>query len=72
MPSKERRETQRKSRVKMRKLAIDALGGACCQCGVDDYRVLEFDHVTPIQWRKDDLATISFETWCMLVRESWA
>lgn len=51
MASKERRETQRKSRVKMRKLAIDALGGACCQCGVDDYRVLEFDHVTPIQWR---------------------
>jgi len=21
---------------------------------------------------KDDLATVSFETWCMLVRESWA
>ena len=51
MLSKEQRKIQRKSRVKMRRLAINALGGACCQCGVGDYRVLEFDHVKPIQYR---------------------
>ena len=46
----QRREVQRRSRVKMRGMAIDALGGCCIECGIDDYRVLEFDHVRPIQW----------------------
>jgi len=46
----QRREVQRRSRVKRRGLAIDALGGCCIECGNSDYRVLEFDHVTPIQW----------------------
>lgn len=47
----QRREVQRRSRVKMRGMAIDALGGYCIECGNRDYRVLEFDHVRPIQWR---------------------
>lgn len=46
-----RRQAQQKSRMRVRLKAINALGGSCCQCGVDDYRVLEFDHVEPIQWR---------------------
>lgn len=49
--SEERKVVQRRSRVKMRMLAIDALGKACSQCGIDDYRVLEFDHISPVQWR---------------------
>ena len=47
----QRREVQRRSRVRRRSLAIDALGGSCIECGNSDYRVLEFDHVKPIQWR---------------------
>ena len=49
--AEQRRVVQRRSRVRRRSLAIDALGGCCIECGNRDYRVLEFDHVTPIQWR---------------------
>lgn len=35
----------RKYRHKMRYLAMLALGGVCVQCGYDNPRALEFDHV---------------------------
>ena len=49
--AEQRRAVQRRSRVRRRSLAIDALGGSCIECGNSDYRVLEFDHIKPIQWR---------------------
>lgn len=29
----------------MRQLVVDAMRGGCVDCGIDDIRVLEFDHV---------------------------
>jgi len=49
--TKDRRIYQQRSRAKMRLKAIAALGGYCKSCNVNDVRVLEFDHIVPIQWR---------------------
>ena len=48
-------EVQKKSRIKRRQDAISALGGKCTVCNVDDWRVLEFDHIQPIQWCTNNL-----------------
>jgi 5-methylcytosine-specific restriction endonuclease McrA len=33
----------------MRRLAIEAMGGCCEECGFADHRALQFDHRTPIR-----------------------
>lgn len=38
-------------RAKKRDNVIDSLGGACVDCGCDDYRCLEFDHLTDKQFK---------------------
>lgn len=37
-----------KSRIKRRIDAINSLGGKCNVCGIDDWQVLEFDHIVPM------------------------
>lgn len=39
------RERQRKYLQKIRKLALDTLGGKCVKCGFDDLRALQIDHI---------------------------
>lgn len=39
------REASRQSRMKLRRQALDKLGGACILCGFSDDRALQFDHV---------------------------
>jgi hypothetical protein len=34
------------SRQKAKHKAIEYLGGKCCNCGIEDQRVFEFDHIT--------------------------
>lgn len=41
---KERNRVKKRMAAK-RKAAISALGGVCCRCGIDDYRVLQIDHI---------------------------
>jgi predicted HNH restriction endonuclease len=38
-------EWRRRTARDRRAAAIEALGGVCTWCGIDDYRVLEIDHV---------------------------
>lgn len=40
-----RRAVTKKHRLKMRMLALEALGGFCVRCGITDYRVLHIDHI---------------------------
>ena len=37
-----------RSRLKRRIDAINSLGGKCNVCGIDDWQVLEFDHIVPM------------------------
>ena len=39
-----RRERQQEVRKRLQQL----LGGKCIRCGIDDYRLLDFDHVDPV------------------------
>ncbi len=39
------RETQRRIRARYRDEALDALGGCCAVCGLDERAILDFDHV---------------------------
>lgn len=41
-------DKHRRYRAKKRELAIQALGGECIVCGIDDHDVLEFDHIEPL------------------------
>lgn len=45
-------------RIRIRRQALAALGGCCAQCGMDDWRCLQIDHVNGGggQERKDDPA----------------
>lgn len=38
---------RRKYRLDQKLKAIEILGGKCKQCGVTDYRCLQFDHIKP-------------------------
>lgn len=40
-----RRKAVAKSIKKLRPKAVETLGGQCKRCGIDDYRVLQIDHV---------------------------
>ncbi|MCK9558603.1 MAG: hypothetical protein M0R50_11275 [Candidatus Cloacimonetes bacterium] len=42
-----KKNRKNKSRQAMRLRAIEYLGGKCCDCGIDDKRVFEFDHIIP-------------------------
>jgi hypothetical protein len=42
-----KRSNKNKSRQETRHKAIEYLGRKCCDCGIDDERVFEFDHVVP-------------------------
>lgn len=52
-------ETQRKSRMKLRRQAIDHLGGVCFVCGEDYHVVLEFDHIDAIKWKSNNLVKMN-------------
>lgn len=39
------RDWRKKRQVSLRAEAIEVLGGKCARCGLDDHRVLQFDHV---------------------------
>ena len=48
---KSRQLIVKQSRRRLRLKAIAALGGYCKACNISDFRVLEFDHIEPVQWR---------------------
>jgi len=39
------KEYERKSRGRYKKIIMDLLGGRCVRCGINDWRVLQIDHV---------------------------
>ena len=45
--------------MKLRRQAIDHLGGCCGVCGEDNYIVLEFDHKSAVKWRSSGLVKMN-------------
>lgn len=39
---------KRNKNIENRKKVLDSLGGKCNHCGIEDYRVLEIDHIEPL------------------------
>lgn len=50
-----RRQKDKKYRYGRRNLAISLLGGQCSVCAMDDYDVLEFDHISPLLRRTNGI-----------------
>jgi hypothetical protein len=66
--NKSRRKIEvREYKKRIRKAALDLMGGKCAKCGFSDYRALQIDHVSGDGY-KDRLNTT--KNYCNVVMES--
>jgi len=49
------RDWRTKRRIQEKEKSFKMLGGKCKNCGIDDYRVLEIDHIIAVRRKADSL-----------------
>lgn len=58
------REYQKKYRSKVRDEAIIHYGGKCAKCGIDDFRILQIDHIKDDGYKhRKEIKTWQFPMW---------
>lgn len=63
-----KKNKDKRYRQGLRLKAIELMGGKCSVCLIDDYDVLEFDHITPLLRRSSGITTKG-ETAAVVIRD---